>query len=192
MDERTVTLTVALAGIASTLIVGGVGLYFTAKSRSARYREALFERQLEIAVQIVYLQSRIRVFATILAGEDATYKSQARDDIRDYFRQFSETEQKAAVLLPVELWVEAKNLSDEISEAIGEYDSKETITPARMTSLVARMTKVALLSRVVLGVDELTEQSLALFSSQKAYTRVASLEVSHFEEVHRQVNRDDA
>jgi hypothetical protein len=58
-----------------------------------------------------------------------------------------------------------------------------------MKSLIARMTKVAALSRVVLGTDPLTEQSINLFSSQKEYLRVADLEITHFEEIHSRINR---
>ena len=36
MEQSTVTLVVGLAGIASTLIVSGMGLYYTAMSRRPR------------------------------------------------------------------------------------------------------------------------------------------------------------
>ncbi|MDH4081300.1 MAG: hypothetical protein OEU68_15955 [Nitrospira sp.] len=192
MEQSTVTLVVGLAGIASTLIVSGMGLYYTARSRAAPLRQALFSKQLEMVVEIVHLQSRIRVFATLLSSKESPYLEEARRDIGEHYRQFAEAQEKAAVLLPVELWVEVKGLSDEMSDAIGEFDSQGIIEQRRMKTLIARMTKVALLSRVVTGSDELTEQSIDLFSSQKEYVRVANLEIAHFEEIHSRVNRKDA
>jgi hypothetical protein len=183
---------VGLAGIASTLIVSGMGLYYTAKSRAAPLRQALFSKQIDMAVELVHLQSRIRVFATMLSSVESPYFKEARHDIGEHYRQFAEAEEKAAVLLPVELWGEIKGLSDEISNAIGEFDSEGIIEQERMKTLIARMAKVALLARVVIGSDELTEQSINLFSSQKEYMRVADLEIAHFEEIHSRANGKDA
>jgi len=191
MEQSTVTLVVGLAGIASTLIVSGMGLYYTARSRAAPLRQSLFSKQIEMVVEIVHLQSKIRVFATILSSEGSPYLEDARRDIGEHYRQFSEAQEKAAVLLPVELWVEVKGLSDEMSDAIFKFDSQGIIEQGRMKTLVARMAKVALLARVVIGSDELTEQSINLFSSQKEYARVADLEVAHFEEIHSRVNEKD-
>ena len=42
-------------------------------------------------------------------------------------------------------------------------------------------TKVALASRVVLGIDELSEESLELFSSVKGFERVVKIEPEYFE-----------
>lgn len=70
-----------------------------------------------------------------------------------------------------------------MSDAIGEFDSQGIIEQGRMTTLIARMPKVALLSRVVIGSDELTEQSIELFSCQKEYVRAANLEIAYFEEI---------
>lgn len=192
MEQSTVTLVVGLAGIASTLIVSAMGLYYTAKSRAAPLRQSLFSKQIEMAVEIVYLQSRVRVFATILSSEEGPHLEDARRDIGGHYRQFAEAQEKAAVLLPVEFWVEVKGLSDEMSDAIREFDSQGIIEQGRMKTLIARMTKVALLARVVIGADELTEQSINLFSSQKEYARVADLKIAHFDEIHSRVNEKNA
>lgn len=189
MEQSTVTLVVGLAGIASTLIVSGMGLYYTAMSRTAPRRQTLFLKQVETSVEIVHLQSRIRVFATLLSSKESPYLKEARRDIGEHYRQFVEAQEKAAVLLPVELWVEVKGLSDEMSDAIGEFDSQGIIEQGRMKTLIARMAKVALLSRVVIGSDELTEPSIELFSSQTEYVRIADLEIAHFEEIQSRISR---
>ncbi|MFA5984230.1 MAG: hypothetical protein WC782_09450 [Methylococcaceae bacterium] len=71
MEQSTITLVVGLAGISSTLIVSGMGLYYTAKSRPAALRQALFSKQREMVVEIVHLQSRIRLFATHFLSKKA-------------------------------------------------------------------------------------------------------------------------
>ena len=191
MEQSTVTLVVGLAGIASTLIVSSMGLYYTAKSRVAPLRQEIFSKQIEMAIEVIHLQSRIRVFATILSSEESPFLEKARHDIGEYFRKFTEAEEKAAVIFPVELWVEIRILSDEISNAIDEFDSQGVSHKARMKTLIARITKVALLARTVIGSDELSEQAINLFSSRKAYARVADLKVTHFEKIYSQVNEKE-
>lgn len=188
MEPSTVTLTIGLAGIVSTLSVSALGLYYTAKSRAAPLRQALFSKQIEIVMEVANLQSRIRTYATILADEGSPHLEEARRDIGDYFKQFAEAEEKAAVLLPVKLWIEVKRLSDEIINAIIEFDSQGLISNKRMKTMVARMAKVALLCRMVVGSDELTEQSISLFSSQTAYSNIADKKISDFEDMHTKVN----
>lgn len=189
MEQSTITLIVSITGIASTLAVSSMGLYYTAKSRAAPFRQALFSKQLDIVTDIANLQSRIRVFATILSTNDDEHHEEARSDIGEHFRRFSEVEEKASVILPVELWIEVKKLASEITTAIIEFDSQGIIGSATMKAMIARMTKVALLSRMVIGCDELTEQSISLFSSQKEYKRIVNLEISHLEEIHSRVNQ---
>ncbi|WP_295550803.1 hypothetical protein [uncultured Pseudacidovorax sp.] len=192
MEQTTVTLIVGLAGIASTLVVSGMGLYYTARSRATPLRQTLFSKQIDAVVEIAHLQSRIRVFATVLSFKESPYLEEARRDIGEHYRQFAVAQEKAAVLLPVELWLELKGLADEMSGAIEEFDCQGTIGPVRIKTLVSRMTKVALLCRVVIGSDELSQQSINLFSTQEKYVRLANLEVAHFEEIHSRVNSKDA
>ncbi|MGO9147509.1 MAG: hypothetical protein ACLQDF_14185 [Desulfomonilia bacterium] len=53
MEEKTITLIIGLAGIASTLIAGGLGSYFTARARSSPLRETLFSKQLELMTKVI-------------------------------------------------------------------------------------------------------------------------------------------
>jgi hypothetical protein len=47
--------------------------------------------------------------------------------------------------------------------------------------------KVSLISRAVVGADELTEESLRLFTSKKHLENLASIEVEHFEKMTKKV-----
>jgi hypothetical protein len=181
MDSNTVTLIIGLAGIIGTVIASSLGLYFTAKSRSAPLRELLYAKQIELITQMIHKQARFRVYATILSSGDPGFKDIARDDIGDCFKEYSETTEKAAALLPTELWVEIKRLETLMSELIDNYDKSAIINEESLLKLAGMDAKVALVSRVVLGVDELTEESLKLFSSTKGFERVAKIEPEYFE-----------
>ena len=181
MDSNTVTLIIGLAGIIGTVIASCLGLYFTAKARTAPLRELLYAKQIELITQIVHKQARFRVYATILSGDDSRFKDIARDDIGNCNMEYSELTEKAAALLPTELWVEIKRLSRLMTELIVNYDKNAILDNNSLSKLAGMDTKVALVSRVVLGVDELTEESLKLFSSTKDFEKVAKIKSEYFE-----------
>ncbi len=180
MDENTVTLIIGLAGFVSTLIVGGLGIYFTAKARSSSLREALFNKQLELVTRIMHQQGRFRVFASILAGERDAYKEMARGDIGNCIKVFSEIQEESSAILPTELWIEVKKLNDQMTNILVKYDEENGIPEDSYKIAVGMMTKIGLLSRTIIGADELTEESLSLFSSKKGYNNLANIEICDF------------
>jgi hypothetical protein len=188
MDDKVVTLVVGLAGITATLISSGLGLYFLARARSAPLRESLFNKQLELVTKIIHKQERFRIFATILAGSDESFKELAREDIGSCVRDFSELKEEGSAILPVELWVEIRQLSSQMTSMLVEYDNGNGITEEDMRELWSRCAKVALISRAIIGADELTEESIKLFSSKKDYDKLTGLEVRHFEAIYNQKN----
>ncbi|MYM32242.1 hypothetical protein GTP58_28310 [Duganella sp. CY15W] len=191
MEQATVTLIVGLTGIIATAVVGSIGHYFTAKARTAPLRQSLFAKQLELVMEIANLQSRVRVLATILSSDIEEHIEQAREDIAEYVKQFCEAEEKGAVILPVELWLEVKGLSNSMGALLIEFDSSGTIRSGTMTDMVARIAKVALLCRIVVGSDKLTGQSIDLFYGKSSYDNAAKLEISEFERMHSRVNGKD-
>jgi hypothetical protein len=189
MQANIVTLIIGLSGITATLIAGGLGIYFTAKARSSGLREALFSKQLDLISRIMHKQGRFRVFATILAGEDDTYKDLARDDIGVCTRDFSEIQEEGAAILPVELWVEVKKLNDQMATILVDYDEGRGISEDSSKTLVGMMTKIGLLARTVIGADELTDESLRLFTDKKNYDDLALMEIESFGKMHE--DRDE-
>jgi hypothetical protein len=188
MDEKTVTLIVGLAGIVATLISSGLGLYFLAKARISPLRESLFNKQLELVIKIMQKKEQFRIFATILTGSDESYKILAREDIGLCVKNFSDLEEEGSALLPVELWVEIRQLSAQMIAILVEYDNSNGITEGVMREFVSRCAKVALLCREVIGVDELTKESLKLLSQKKDYENLFSLEVKYFEAIYDKKN----
>ncbi|MCL5950278.1 MAG: hypothetical protein M1132_00910 [Chloroflexi bacterium] len=188
MDERVVTLVLGLAGIIATLLSSSLALYFAPKARSAPLREGLFNNQLDLISRMLFKVGRIRVFATMLVDKDNTFKDQARDDIGECVREYSEMQDEAAALLPAELWVEVKRLNDYLAEFLVCYDEGQQVDLNNLTNLSAMAAKVALLGRVVIGVDELTGESLSLISNRKNYERVANVGIDYFERMSNNAN----
>jgi len=180
MEANTVTLIVGLSGIGATLIASTLGIYFTAKARSGGLRESLFKKQLDLIARIMHKQGRFRVFAAILVGDDDTYRDQAREDIGDCTKDFSEIQEESAAILPTELWVEVKKLNDQMTEILVNYDEGKGISENSYKKLIAMMAKIGLLARAVIGADDLTEESLKVFSNKKAYENLANLELDNF------------
>jgi hypothetical protein len=183
MDQKYISLILGIAGLFTTLIATGLGFYFTAKAQSSPLRQALFSRQLDLVSRILVTQSRIRTFAAILAGEDVTFKDRARADIGESVKMFAEIEAEGAALLPTELWIELKHLTEKVVALLCDYDKTQKIEGGELSRIVAMSAKVALICRAVIGVDELTEESLTLFSSKKAYEDLTEIDYGHFEQL---------
>ena len=181
MDSNVVALIIGLAGIAGTVIASSLGLYFTAKARSAPLREMLYSKQIEIITQLIHKQERFRIYATILSGKDTKFKDVALDDINKCIKEYSELTEKAVALLPTDLWIEIKKLTTFMTELINTYDETLTIDENSLLKLAGMDTKIALASRVVLGIDELTEESIKLFSSVDSLERITQIESDYFE-----------
>src|SRR5262245_48445399 len=101
MDNSTI---VSLAGITGTLISSGLGLYFVAQSRRNSMRDKLFDRQLNLISKIVHKQGRIKLYCSILRGDNKKFRERARGDLSEAVRDLSEMENEGAALLPTQLW----------------------------------------------------------------------------------------
>jgi len=176
MDSNTITLIIGLAGIAGTALASGFGLYFTSKARNAPLRELLYQKQLDLITQIIHKQERFRIYATILFGEDPEFKARAEEDIRICMKEYSELIEQATTLLPINLLAEIKILHNYMIKNLIAYDEKTKIENDFFSKLVEIETKVSVISRVVLGVDKLTKESLKLFSSTKLYDTALKME----------------
>ena len=172
------TLIVGLAGILATLIASGLGLYFTAKARSAPLRETLYKEQLELIKKIIFKQGRIRNYAIILASDISEFKERAESDYRKCVSGFSELSDEAGAVLPTELYVEIKKLENFLCDFLAMYEDRPGECPEELDNLAGISTKVALVARAVMGVDELSQESLKLFSSGKNFKNLVDIELS--------------
>jgi hypothetical protein len=177
MDQNTVTLVIGLAGIIATLLSSGLGLYYVALARRSPMRDLLYAKQLDLIVKILNTAGRIRVFTTILLGQDVQFKIEAREDLRIALKRLSRLSDDAAALLPTELFAEVRRLTDLAVDIAVKIDASH---PAQLSEFDAQMAKTALMARALLGVDELSDESIALFAKRNSLERLSKIGLQQF------------
>jgi len=184
------TLIVALAGIGATLLSSGLGLYFVSKARSSPLREMLYKEQLKFIKDILSVLGKVRNYAIILVSDDETFKEEARADLGESTKEISELTEITAAILPTEIWVEVRKARELIIDFAVRYDAGDDLTIEELHPIVGSSAKIALMSRAALGVDELSEDTLKLFSSTKAFQRLVDLDNSYFESISKNNNKN--
>jgi len=140
-------------------------------------RELLYAKQLDLIIRIVKTAGRIRVFTTILVGHDAQFKEEAREDLRLANTRGTQLTDDAAALLPTELFAEVRRLNDVFIDIAVKVDASQ---PATCAELNAQMAKTAVMARALLGVDELSDESIALFGKRNSPERLSKVGLQQF------------
>ena len=169
------TLIMGIAGIVATLIASGLGLYFTARARSAPLRELLYAKQIKLLLDVLRAIGRIRVFVPLLLDEESPHKERAREDIRKVVKKFSQLTDAAAAVLPTELYAEISGIGQLVVDFLVDYDAGRE-REQFPDQLLGRASKTALLARTLLGTDELSEESLALFATSRSLEELSQIE----------------
>lgn len=155
-------LILGIAGMVSTIVVSALGLYFTARARVAPMRELLYSKQLDLAQRVFRTFGRARVFAVLLSVE-SKHQDQARGDIGRIVKRLSILTDEAVALFPTELYVVVKQASDTLTSLVVDYDEGRN-TKTSSDRLRGQEAKAALMARTLLGIDELSDESIRLFS----------------------------
>ena len=179
MTQQTITLIVGLAGITATLISSSLGLYFTANARTNPLRQTLYTKQLELIINLLQKQGRFKVFATMLLDDESPYAEQAREDIGACVMDYSKLTEEATAILSTELWIEMRRISDWMTDFLVSYDANQPLSGLK--DYIIMDTKAALIARALLGVDELSQESISLFSSQKSFEKLSKISASDLE-----------
>ena len=175
MDSTTQALILGISGIMATLVSSSLGLYFTARARTAPLRNHLYSKQLDLVLQIILVIGRIRIYLPIiLAPEPNEHREQALEDLRGKVSELSQLVDSAAALFPTELYAEINQLSHLIVNIMVDFDEGRDVAGFQ-EELGGHATKVALLARTYLGVDELSQESTALFVKRKDLQRVSNV-----------------
>ncbi len=149
----------------STLLVASLGLYYTAKARSASLRQLLYTKQIELAQRIVRGFGHARIFCVLLTP-DSEYLTKARSDLTLVVKRLSILSDEAAVVFPTDLYSTIRESTDALSSVLTEYDNGADIS-ASVHRFEGQHVKAALMLRVLLGVDELSSESVKLFSKER-------------------------
>jgi len=165
------TLILGLAGLASTLVSTGLGLYFTSRARAAPMRQHLYERQLALMLEIVELIGKLRLYVVMMLEPNGPFRERARDDFSEAIPELSEASESAAAIFPTELYVEVRQISEACVSFAISYDEGK-IDSAFNDTLAGHAAKTALMARVFLGVDELSTETTRLFGTHKEVSKV--------------------
>jgi hypothetical protein len=178
MSPDSHSLILGVAGMISTLLVAALGLYFTARARSAPMRQILYTRQLDLAQRFFRVFGRARVFAVLLTPE-GQYRDRARVDLGALAKRLSILTDEAAALFPAELYVAVKKVSDAVISVVDDYDHGRE-TQGNLDLLSGQEAKAALMVRALLGVDELSDESIRLFSKSDNLTKLGQTNPDDF------------
>jgi hypothetical protein len=173
MKPEVVALILGLAGIVATLISSGLGLYFIARARTAPMRELLYARQLALSLSILHLVGRMRVLV-ILMAPDGEQKERAREDFGRAVHRMSVLSDQAAVLFPAQVFGVVRSLSSRAAAFLVEWN--EGRAPGGYgEELSGQSLKLALMARTLLGIEELSDESVGLFTKKRHLQELAEI-----------------
>ena len=120
------------------------------------------------------LIGKVRTYSIILADPSGKFSERARQDLGEAVPKLSRLTDTAAAILPTDVYIELNRLQTSVIGFLADCDEGQ-IDEAFPKTLGVRAVKVALLARSILGIDELSEESIKLFGSTKEVQRLASL-----------------
>lgn len=167
---------ISVTGILGTVIVGSVGLYFTARSRTSPNRQVLFTKQIELMLKIFRATGTAKNLTTLLRP-DSEHQNKARDELIRLAAELMKLSYEAAILFPAELYVTFKKFSETLTDIITEFDKGRDIV-ASCDGLRIADTHFALMARQLIGADELSIESLQLHSKKNALEQLGRVEVA--------------
>jgi hypothetical protein len=188
ITEAATSTIISVAGIVGTVVVGSIGLYFTARSRTSPNRQVLYTKQIELTLKI-FRTSGSAVNLTILLSPESEHHDYAREEFRTLVAELSQLSYEAAILFPVEVYVAFKRVSEALVDVVTEYDEGR-YTTASFEALQVADTRWALMARSLIGADELSIESLQLHSKKNALERLGGVEAEKaiFQSVRAKVN----
>ncbi len=174
MSEGIQTLIVGVLGILATLSASALGFYYTAKARTAPLRHRLYEKQLDLIVEIMQLIGRARLLSIMAANPSDKNFDRAHTDLAKLIPILSKMSDTGAALLPTEIFVEVARILNALTRFSTDIDDGD-IDNKFPEELTAHSAKLGLLVRSSLGIDELSEESLKLFGDHRQFERLAKI-----------------
>jgi hypothetical protein len=186
------SFSIALAGLLSTIIVSIVGLYFTNRARTQNYRSCLYQKQLDLIVDIIDLMQLLELdLALVIYSKSDQDRNKYLSIFNEHFLKFSETQRIGSSLLSIDLYGQitktntlAQSIVIKINDGGGNIDD--------LNKLKAFNVQFALLAREFMGVEKLSEQTVKLFTKRKEISGLTNLDnnalVKIVEEANRKLN----
>lgn len=162
------TTALGIAGLVATALSSCFGIYYTARARTASMRDHLYAAQLTLLQELMKEVGRINRIASVLADPAAaSYHAEATADLRGALPALAKIEDAATVLLPVNIYSELKkysSLAAQLHDRAGICDE-----------VWSHSTKLGLLIRGHLGVEELSAEAIGLLGTAGDQRRVLAI-----------------
>lgn len=159
-----VSLWIAIAGLAATATASGIGFYFTYKAQRSPLRGQLYAKQIEVLANSSVGSTRLMKIAAMLqdtsrlSKEDQHSLDEAWDNVSG---QLLDVVQMGSVVLPADLY-SALTAFRACSEAYEVTVVKKVNIGKAYYDLMGACTNITMLSRELVGADNLSVESLRL------------------------------
>jgi hypothetical protein len=181
----TASLWIGIAGLLSTVIVSGIGFYFTHKSQRAPLIEQLYLKQVELLMHFSLVMTRIQQVAGALvsyAELEEEERKQARELWDALDGDLMEVTQKSSIVMPSSIY-SAMTAYRAATQDFKESLVSEASAKDAYFALMGAAAHVGMLGRELAGADTLGLESVDLHNAQGLKTmagigRVALAKVS--------------
>jgi hypothetical protein len=169
------SFSIAIAGLISTIIVSGIGIYFTHKTRTQNYRNLLFHKKLELIIELMEYSQLMELDSDlVISAKSELDRKNYLEIFNEHYLNFAELERKGTIILPVELYVkvsESYRIAQDLVIKFNDNDGE----PEDLEEYKASNLQFGLIAREYMGVDKLSTQSIKLFSSKKEISKLANI-----------------
>ncbi|WP_367331745.1 hypothetical protein [Sphingobacterium multivorum] len=179
MNRELVTIIISILAVAGTLISSTIGHYFTAKARSSSFRQQLYSKQLDLITELVYKQSRFKLFLIIIL-DMGEFAERALGDMNKCLSEYSELTHKSAVILPTDLYIQVRKINNWMSTFAELSQNLDNLSLEMLDKFKSLDVKMVLTARSLLGIDELSDDSTKLFATKKDYNRIKDLDFENY------------
>jgi hypothetical protein len=172
-------LGIAIAGLAATVISSAIGFYYTHRARTASYREHLHLRQVETVELVLDRASELYLLMGELTGDqpDLTAHDKVWHKATATYESLTALSSRAIASLPSNVLAHYNHLTAVGTRLLVDL-AREYLPVSALGEYEGALQEFANTARELLGVDPLSAESSALFTSRRsASDRLASAEV---------------
>lgn len=170
---------IAIAGLASTVLSSGLGLYFTSRARTASYRDLLYEKQLALVTDILDAAAKLDTMCgMVITTKDEANRKKAWAELKEQLSQTYGLGARAAVLLPNQVYA-AFGTYHHVAVRILIDSGARTVTMSLLEELRARSAHLMEFCRALVGVEALSAETQALLAGG-TLDRVGKTDIAHY------------
>jgi|GEM_PF-1465682 len=161
------TVWISLAGLAATVAVSGIGFYFTHKSQRTALRQELYTHQIDYLCSFVVHATQMVQLAASFASGTAKFESGGEEDMawEHLNAEILEITQRSGLVLPAAAYTTLTSFRAAQRDFEDALIAKAELR-APLQAMQGALGQVFMVGREVVGVDNLSMESIKLHSAQ--------------------------